>query len=83
MAMNVGKIMGTVILIVITLGTLVALYPIFAEYIDNVTGSGFGGSALLTLAKTFYWLLSAAAILLEMLVGFGLFELMKQMNRLK
>lgn len=83
MTMNIGRIMGTVIMIVITLGFLVGLYPLFVEYVDNVTGSGFTGTSILVLGKTLFWLIASAAIVLEMLVGFGLFELMKQMNRLK
>ena len=83
MAMNLGKIISTIILIVITLGVLTSMYPTFVEYIDNVTGEGYAGTAILTLAKTLYWLISSAVIILEMLVGFGLFQLVKQMNRLK
>ena len=83
MTMNIGKIISTVIMIVVTLGVLVGLYPTFQGYIDNVTGSGFAGTAILVLATTMYWLISSAVIVLEMLVGFGLFDLIKTMNRLK
>lgn len=83
MAFNIGKIIITVVMIVVSLAVLVGLYPTFSEYIDNVTGSGFGGTLILVVAKTLYWIISSAVIILEMLVGFGLFELVKMMNRMK
>lgn len=81
--MNVGKIISTVIMLVVTMGVLIGLYPTFSEYVDNVTGEGFAGTAILALAKTMYWLISSAVVVLEMLVGFGLFDLIKMTNKMK
>ena len=81
--MNVGKIIVNIIMIVITLGVLVGMYPTFTAYVDNATDSGFAGVAILTIAKTLYWLISSAVIILEMIVGFGLMELVRMTQRMK
>lgn len=81
--MNLGKVIYTIIMIIVTLAVLTGLYPTFAEYVDNVTGSGFTGTAILAIAKSLYWIIAGAVVLLEFLVGMGLMSLVKTMNRLK
>ena len=81
MGLNLGKVIYTIIMIVVTLAILVGLYPTFADYIDNITGSGFVGTAILSVAKSLYWIITGAVILLEFIAGMGLMQLVKAMNR--
>lgn len=81
--MNIGKAIGTVILVIVFLAVSVSLYPTYADYIDNVTGSGYTGTGLLVVAKVLYWIIASAAVILAIMEGFGLFGLMKKFDRLK
>jgi len=78
--MNIGKAIGTVILIIVFLAVTVSLYPTYADYIDNVTDSGFAGTALLVVAKVLYWIIASAGVILALMEGFGLFELIEKIQ---
>lgn len=60
--MNVGKAIGTVILVIVFLSVATSLYPIFSDYIDNATDSGFVGTSVLVIAKTLYWIIASASV---------------------
>jgi hypothetical protein len=79
---NPGKIIGTIILIIIVLAVAGSLYPTFTEYIDNATGSGFTGTALLSVASVLYWIIISAVVLLSLIEGLGLSKMMKKFNRI-
>lgn len=69
--MNPGKVINSVILMIIVLAVSGALYPILQTYITNVTGSGYAGTAILALVSTLYWILISAGIVLYMMKSFG------------
>ena len=84
---NIGKAIGTVILVIIFLAVTTSLFPTFQGFIDNATGAGsnatgFTGTAILTVAGVLYWIIVSASVILALMEGLGLFELMKKFNKL-
>lgn len=80
--MNIGKMIVTIILIIVYLSVAVAMYPVLTEFVDNVTGSGWTGSAIVAIISTLYWIIVGATSLLGFILGMGLDKMMKQLNRL-
>lgn len=79
---NLGKVIMTIILVIVTLSVATALDDTLFDKIDNLTGEGLAGTAILSVIKVLYWVLIGASILIEFLFGFGLVDAMKKLNKL-
>lgn len=82
MGLNLGNIIKTVIMIIVTLTIAQVLDGPTFEIVDNVTNEGFTGVLILGLVKSLYWLLITTAIVLEMITGFGVMGKFKEMKRM-
>jgi hypothetical protein len=79
---NIGKFIITIIMVIVLLATASGLYPTFSTYIDNVTGSGYAGTALLAVASVLYWIIVSAVALLALIEGMGLASFIKKFDKL-
>lgn len=82
MSFNLGKLVMTVIMIIVTLTVASSLDDTLFDTIDNVTGDGFVGTALLAIVQTLYWLIISAVVIVEMILGFGLGSAVKRLNKM-
>lgn len=68
--MNIEKIIYSVVIIVVVLAVAGALYPTLATQVTNISGSGFGGTAMLVIVSVLYWVLISASVVLYMVKSF-------------
>lgn len=70
--MNPEKLIYAVIISIVVLSVAQALYPTLSDYITNITGAGYGGTAILAVVATLYWVLISAGVVLFWVKSFGI-----------
>lgn len=83
MSIDVGKSIYTILLIVIFLSVAAGMYPIFADLVTNITGSGWVGTSILAVGSVIYWIIVGAVTILGLVEGLGLQKLSRGFARMK
>lgn len=68
--MNPEKIIYATIIVVVILAIAGSLYPTLVTYVNNITGSGWTGTAIVAIISVLYWILVGAGIVLYFVKSF-------------
>ena len=70
--MEPKKFLFTIIMTIVILSIAGGIYPSLLTTINNITGSGWTGTAMLVVVSIIFWILTASGVILFLMDGMGI-----------